>query len=244
MSVRGVRLDSDEEEPEDDVEDKKPSKARRKNTADRHVNTDGKVAHGTPDTKSDISAEKKPNKKRKRNCIEKDTTCETPGETKVFNKLLNPKHEVDSDIDSVEDGEPISAIAKMSGQHKTGLKILTIIPEYKEDLHSVPRDILDDNSKPGGEQKKEGIDQRESNSMSIEEMMDSFSDDDDSSEEKQVYVFLKKCLTLCMCKINASPVFALERDFASLYTLWGELSQNQLINASVLSLPGETLKTD
>ena len=39
-------------------------------------------------------------------------------------------------------------------------------------------------------------------------------------------------------------VFALERDFASLYTLWGELSQNQLTNASVLSLPGETLKTD
>ena len=40
------------------------------------------------------------------------------------------------------------------------------------------------------------------------------------------------------------PVFALERDFASLYTLWGELSQNELTNASVLSLPGETLKTD
>ena len=39
-------------------------------------------------------------------------------------------------------------------------------------------------------------------------------------------------------------VFALERDFASLYTLWGELSQNELTNASVLSLPGETLKTD
>ena len=39
-------------------------------------------------------------------------------------------------------------------------------------------------------------------------------------------------------------MFALERDFASLYTLWGELSQNQLTNASVLSLPGETLKTD
>ena len=41
-----------------------------------------------------------------------------------------------------------------------------------------------------------------------------------------------------------SSVFALERDFASLYTLWGELSQNELTNASVLSLPGETLKTD
>ena len=40
------------------------------------------------------------------------------------------------------------------------------------------------------------------------------------------------------------PVFALERDFASLYTLWGELSQNELTNASALSLPGETLKTD
>ena len=39
-------------------------------------------------------------------------------------------------------------------------------------------------------------------------------------------------------------VFALERDFATLYTLWGELSQNQLTNASVLSLPGETHKTD
>ena len=39
-------------------------------------------------------------------------------------------------------------------------------------------------------------------------------------------------------------MFALERNFASLYTLWGELSQNQLTNASVLSLPGETLKTD
>ena len=43
---------------------------------------------------------------------------------------------------------------------------------------------------------------------------------------------------------NNISVFALERDFASLYTLWGELSQNQLTNASVLSLPGETLKTD
>ena len=39
-------------------------------------------------------------------------------------------------------------------------------------------------------------------------------------------------------------VFALERDFVSLYTLRGELSQNQLTNASVLSLPDETLKTD
>ena len=39
-------------------------------------------------------------------------------------------------------------------------------------------------------------------------------------------------------------VFALERDFASLCTLWGELSQNALTNASVLSLPGQTLKTD
>ena len=39
-------------------------------------------------------------------------------------------------------------------------------------------------------------------------------------------------------------MFALERDFASLYTLWGELSQNQLTNTSVLSLPGETLQTD
>ena len=44
--------------------------------------------------------------------------------------------------------------------------------------------------------------------------------------------------------IYTGTVFALERDFASLYTLWGELSQNQLTNASVLSLPGETLKTD
>ena len=44
--------------------------------------------------------------------------------------------------------------------------------------------------------------------------------------------------------ISTLTVFALERDFASLYTLWGELSQNQLTNASVLSLPGETLKTD
>ena len=43
---------------------------------------------------------------------------------------------------------------------------------------------------------------------------------------------------------QCSAVFALECDFASLYTLWGELSQNQLTNASVLSLPGETLKTD
>ena len=45
-------------------------------------------------------------------------------------------------------------------------------------------------------------------------------------------------------QIKSVTVFALERDFASLYTLWGELSQNQLTNASVLSLPGETLKTD
>ena len=43
---------------------------------------------------------------------------------------------------------------------------------------------------------------------------------------------------------SLKAVFALERDFASLYTLWGELSQNQLTNASVLSLLGETLKTD
>ena len=39
-------------------------------------------------------------------------------------------------------------------------------------------------------------------------------------------------------------VFALEHDFSSWYTLWGELSQNHFTNASVLSLPGETLKTD
>ena len=45
-------------------------------------------------------------------------------------------------------------------------------------------------------------------------------------------------------KRTRPAVFALERDFASLYTLWGELSQNQLTNASVLSLPCETLKTD
>ena len=38
-------------------------------------------------------------------------------------------------------------------------------------------------------------------------------------------------------------MFALKRDFASLYTLWGELSQNQLISASALSLPGKTPKT-
>ena len=38
---------------------------------------------------------------------------------------------------------------------------------------------------------------------------------------------------------SQQPVFALARDFASLYTLWGELSQNQLTNASALSLPGE-----
>ena len=43
---------------------------------------------------------------------------------------------------------------------------------------------------------------------------------------------------------GVNPTFCLERDFASLYILWGELSQNQLTNASVLSLPGETLKTD
>ena len=42
---------------------------------------------------------------------------------------------------------------------------------------------------------------------------------------------------------HLSAVFALERDFAGLYTLWGELSQNQLVNASALSLPGETPKT-
>ena len=45
-------------------------------------------------------------------------------------------------------------------------------------------------------------------------------------------------------KFSTHTVFALERDFASLYTLWGELSQNELTNASVLSLPGKTLKTD
>ena len=45
-------------------------------------------------------------------------------------------------------------------------------------------------------------------------------------------------------KFSTCTVFALERDFASLYTLWGELSQNELTNASVLSLPGEILKTD
>ena len=44
--------------------------------------------------------------------------------------------------------------------------------------------------------------------------------------------------------MGSCTVFALERDFASLYTLWGELSQNQFTNASVLLLPGETLKTD
>ena len=54
---------------------------------------------------------------------------------------------------------------------------------------------------------------------------------------------LKKYFSLTF-KIWYVAVFALERDFASLYTLWGELSQNQLTNASVLSLPGETLKTD
>ena len=43
---------------------------------------------------------------------------------------------------------------------------------------------------------------------------------------------------------SIGSVFALERDFASLYTLWGELSQNQLTSTSVLSLPGETLKTN
>ena len=47
-----------------------------------------------------------------------------------------------------------------------------------------------------------------------------------------------------MAHVHGCAVFALERDFASLYTLWGELSQNELTNASVLSLPGETLKTD
>ena len=42
---------------------------------------------------------------------------------------------------------------------------------------------------------------------------------------------------------SGDAVFTLKRDFASLYTLWGELSQNQLISASALSLPGKTPKT-
>ena len=56
--------------------------------------------------------------------------------------------------------------------------------------------------------------------------------------------FFGKELHIAFVLYFIAAVFALERDFASLYTLWGELSQNQLTNASVLSLPGETLKTD
>ena len=48
----------------------------------------------------------------------------------------------------------------------------------------------------------------------------------------------------CFVRLSSNfVVFALERDFASLYTLWGELLQNQFTNASALSQPGQTLKS-
>ena len=58
-----------------------------------------------------------------------------------------------------------------------------------------------------------------------------------------------KNLFCMLCEIGmgggyTGSMFALECDVVSLYTLWGELSQNQVTNASVLLLPGETLKTD